>query len=168
MGMTVAKALGGIANAESDFAEARRIFQPETGASRITTIAAARLADDMTEAFGEFDLIATLGNYKGARVLASFGAMAAELRRLQDENAELKRLNGAMQRELNDCTRRDADLVAKLESAKATLDSVAYDVGELPARFVSGDVPAAASLIRTLPAIRQAISNAESVLGDNL
>jgi len=166
MTMTWQKALNGIANGESDYRLARGIFNGIEGADnygQTVTIAAARLADDMAEAFGPFGDIAKTGDYKGARVLASFGAMAAELRRLQDENAELKKSRGL----IDSAERRRVELVAELQSLRDKADSVAYDIGELPARFVSGDVPAAASLIRSLPDIRQAIRDADSVLGDN-
>jgi hypothetical protein len=163
-------ALNGIANGESDFATAEAIFtNRECG--RVVTIAAARLADDMAEALVSdggasnkkaFETIAN-GRPAFARMLASFGAMAAELRRLQDQNEEQKRSLQLME----GAERRRVEAVAELRSMRDKLDSVAYDVGELPARFISGDVPAAASLIRALPDIRQAIADADSVLGDN-
>jgi hypothetical protein len=155
-------ALGNIRNAESDFQTAKDLFDGrESG--HVNTIAACRLADDMAAAFGSFGTIAESSNFGGARVLASFGAMAAELRRLQDENAELKKSNALK----DSAERRRVELVAELQDVRGKLDSVAYDIGELPARFVAGDIPAAASLIRALPDIRQAISDADSVLGDN-
>lgn len=155
-------ALGDIANAESDFQTAKDLFDGrESG--HVNTIAACRLADDMAAAFGSFGLIAESSNFAGARVLASFGAMAAELRRLQDQNAELKKSRGL----IDSAERRRVEAVAELQSLRDKADSLAYDIGELPARFVAGDVPAAASLIRNLPELQQAIRDADSVLGDN-
>lgn len=62
---------------------------------------------------------------------------------------------------------RNAELKAELRDARERLDSLAYDIGELPARFVAGDVPAAASLIRQLPHVHESIRTADSVLNDN-
>jgi hypothetical protein len=62
---------------------------------------------------------------------------------------------------------RNSELKAQLRDARETLDSVAYDIGELPARFVAGDVPPAASLIKALPNVLSAIREADSVLNDN-
>lgn len=155
-------ALGDIANAAADYATAESIFE-NRDAGRVVTIAAARLADDMEEAFGSFRTIAESSNFAGARVLASFGAMAAELRRLQDEGAAQKESI----RLLEAAERRRVEAVAELRDVRDKLDSVAYDVGELPARFIAGDVPAAVSLIRSLPELQQAIRDADSVLGDN-
>jgi hypothetical protein len=117
----------------------------------------------MAQAFGSFGTIAESSNFAGARVLASFGAMAAEFRRLQDSEAELKKAASLQA----SAERRRVEAVAELQTIRDKLDSVAYDVGELPARLALGDVPAAASLIRALPDIRQAIADADSVLGDN-
>jgi hypothetical protein len=158
--MKAQQALNGIRNGIEDFHAAESIFG---NSSPIITIAAARLADDMADCFGSFRHIKESGNGAGFRVLASFGAMAAELRRLLYENAELKKA-AALQ---DSAERRRVEAVAELQATRDKLDSIAYDVGELPARFVSGDVPAAASLIRALPDIRQAIRDADSVLGDN-
>jgi hypothetical protein len=169
--IAAASALEGIRNGLEDFEHARGIFINE---SPYMTVLAARLADDMCEAFDAnhgaanpdcFEYIASTPERTGAgaRMLASFGAMAKELRRLQDENAELNKTAAA-----NDgAERRRVELVAQLDSARGTLDSLLYDIGELPARLLEGDIPAAASLIRSLPDVKEAIREAESVLGDN-
>jgi hypothetical protein len=158
----VKAALGEIRNAAADYQTAKDIFD-NRDCGHVVTIAAARLADDMAQAFGSFGTIAESSNFAGARVLASFGAMAAEFRRLQDSEAELKKAASLQA----SAERRRVEAVAELQTIRDKLDSVAYDVGELPARLALGDVPAAASLIRALPDIRQAIADADSVLGDN-
>lgn len=110
--MTWQSALGGIRNGESDYRIARSIFNDESGEH--VTVAAARLADDMAEAFGAFGTIAESGDFKGARVLASFGAMAAELRRLQDSEAQLKKSEALLTSRLDQAQKTAAELEDQL------------------------------------------------------
>lgn len=169
--MKPTQSLNGILNGLADFNAAEAIFEEGENSGRYVTVAAARLADDMAEAFAEggagkgaFSML--LGNdEKGtrARMLASFGAMACELRRLQDQSEEQRRSLALTEA----AERRRVELVAELQSVRELMDSLAYDIGELPARFVAGDVPAAASIIAALPKLRDAIRDADSVLGDN-
>lgn len=99
MNNPVSRALNGIRNGESDYQIARDIF---ANASRANSIPAARFADDFAEAFGGpagasskdqcADIVTRApDSAKAIRAIASFGAMAAELRRLQDSEESLKR-----------------------------------------------------------------------------
>lgn len=104
---------------------------------------------------------------------AAIGAVQAELKlrvRRTWHESQMKEGNterAALEESLTGHAARNRELCAELKATRSLLGGVAYDIGELPARLVSGDVPAAASLIRTLPDIHKAISEADSVLGDN-
>lgn len=114
-----------------------------------------------------------LGGVEQADILAeAIGAVSAELklrvRRSWHESqmAEGVSERAALEDSLSGHARRNSELCAELKSTREKLDSLAYDIGELPARLAL-EVPAASSLIRALPDIRQAVSEADSVLNDN-
>lgn len=118
------QALNGIANGLADFEAAELIFSAgdKPGLAPCMSTAAARLADDIAEALVNdggaanpkaFETIAS-GRPAFIRMLASFGAMARELRRLQDSEEQLKRRNGELGRLLDAANQANAELESSL------------------------------------------------------
>jgi hypothetical protein len=162
--MKAEQALKGIHNGLADFAIAESIFA-NSGAH--LTVAAARLADDIAEAFGSFEHIAGLERGQPIRMLASFGAMAAELRRLQDENAQLKRSLGAAHVARDRAQKESAALehtVGEHAKAGASMASrlMAYRSACAALKFgMTRDYPESAALLRAYCADCDAEQRAE-------